>query len=924
LGVAIGSISGVAVSALAALGVFDGLEHDTFDVRARVLQDPARADSSIVIVAVDDNSIEAFRRQLGRWPWPRDAHAQLLAYLTAAGARLTIFDVSFPEPDPLRPASDSAFAHFIAENGRVVLPLTVQPGDSAEAAVWERDLGLEGRRAAMERFAVGAARAAPGAADFPFAEPPDPLFLEPAAQIGTILLNADGDGVTRRSVPVYPSRGLLYPNLALAAARALQPARFDSPVLALTDEGLRLENGTALALDGGTLVLRWHGRYLREGESTYRIHRAADVLLSYNQVALGERTPENADVPFSALRDRVVFVATTAVGTFEPRPTPLAPNDPGVMIHATTLDNYLNDDFLRRAPRSANAAAALVPALLASVAVLALPSATLGALGTLVLLGMVALFGLWTYSSGVWLDVAAPLFATALSFAGVMSVNYFTEGRERRRVKEMFSRYVSPLYVSSLADHYETLRLGGERVPLTVLFSDIRGFTAMSERLPPDTVISTLNQYLEHMSAVVFRNGGTLDKFIGDAVMAFWGAPIHVEDHVRRALDTALEMMEELHALNRRWAVEGRPALDIGIGVNTGEAIVGNIGSLAHKLDYTAIGDTVNVASRLEGLNKELGTHILVSEATVDAAGDAYEFRPLPDTKVKGKENLVRIFELTGRTPDRSRAAPGTARPAATAITLALLALGLGAAAVPLAAQGGGKERWVDNVYQPGRWSGRQLVPHATTNPATDTLALVARVDAYVRQPRWRAEVRRMTPGDSTAQLTVLVGDGADVVVLTAVGSTPFAQHQASSDELILSVVQRFEGGRPARPQEGGRFVERGANNNVTRVVTRSTQARGDFADALLETSTGSRALGLAVLGVQTLAPGRNQEIVASAGPRGAARVRTASGEIVVTPDAAAVTTMRQRSVEYFDLDAFLKELRLGVYRQPAGQEERR
>ena len=922
LGVAIGCFVGVAMSALAAAGVFEGLEHDTFDVRARVLEDAPRADSSIVIVAIDDNSIEAFRRQLGRWPWPREAHAQLLAYLTAAGARLTIFDVSFPEPDPLRPHGDSLFARMIAESGRVVLPLTVQPGDPAEAAAWERDLSLEGRRAVMERFAIGAAAAAPGVQDFPFAEPADPLFLEPAATVGTILLNADGDGVTRRSVPVYLSQGRLYPDLALAAARVLRPDRYDSAVQALTHDGLRLENGTQLPLDNGTLVLRWHGRYLRGGESTYPIYRAADVLLSYNQLALGERTPETADVPFAALRDRIVLVATTAVGTFEPRATPLAPNDPGVMIHATTLDNYLNDDFLRRAPWTANAAATVAPALMASVAVLGLTSATLGALGTLVLLALVAVFGLWTYSNGVWLDLAAPLAATALSFAGVMSVNYFTEGRERRRVKELFSRYVSPMYVSSLADHYETLKLGGDRVPLTLMFTDIRGFTAMSERLPPDTVISLLNEYLGRMAAVVFRHGGTLDKFIGDAVMAFWNAPIPVEDHVQRALETALDMMDELRDLNRVWSEQGRPTIDIGIGVNTGEAIVGNIGSLAHKLDYTVIGDAVNLANRLEGVNKDHGTNIIVSEATMLAAGDAYQFRPLPDTKVKGKEQAVRIFELIGRRGEGNEGERGAGkRSAASMATLALLAVALGAAAPsPAAAQG--KERWVDNVYQPGRWDGRQLVPHATTNPATDTLALIARVDTYVRAPRWRAEIRRMIPGDANAQLTVLVGDGANVLVLTPVGSTPLAEHQAASDELVRSVIARFEAGRPVRPPENGRFVERGANERITRVVVRSANARGEFADALLETG-GSRALGLAVLGVQTLAPGRNQEVMASAGPRGAVRVRTASGEIVVTPDPASVTSMEQRSVDYLGLDAFMRELRLGVYREPTRQEER-
>jgi adenylate cyclase len=923
LGLVTAGLVGAAVSALASFGVLDGVESGTFDARVRALADPEAADSSIVIVAIDDNSIEAFRRQLGRWPWPRETHAQLLAYVTAAGARLTIFDVAFPEPDLLRASGDTAFAREIERSGSVALPMSVQPGSSEEAERWERDLGLEGRRTLLERFAVGEAEAARGMEDFAFAEPPEPMFLAPAATIGTILLHADEDGVTRRSAPAYLSRGKIYPDLALAAARLLRPERYGSPVESLTDAELRLGNGTRLPLADGGLVVGWHGRYLDGGRSTYPIYRAADVLLSYNQVAGGARTSETADVPFAALRGRVVLIATTAVGTFEPRATPLASSDPGVLIHAATLDNYLNDGFMRRASAALNVAATVGPALLVGAAVIGVNAASLGVLITLLVAGAQVLFTGWVFSRGVWLDLAAPLAGTTLSFAALMSAHYFTEGRERRRIKELFSRYVSPQHVSRLTDEYHALKLGGERVPLTVLFSDIRDFTAMSERLPPETVIATMNEYLERMVPVVFRYGGTLDKFVGDAVMAFWGAPIHVEDHARRALDAALDMMEELADLNRLWAEQGLTTrLDIGIGVNTGEAIVGNIGSLTHKVEYTVIGDTVNVANRLESLNRVHGTHIVVSESARLAAGEGFAFRPLEDSRVKGKEHALKVHELIGRTnghPGDTKAGHAAAR----ATTTALLALGvLVAATSPVQAQDGRKERWVDYVYQPGRWEGSRLVTVATTNPLTDSLALVARVDTYAEAPRWRAEVQRMTPGDSTASLTVLVGNDSEVVVLTPLGSTPFAQHEASRDDLVLSVVSRFESGRALRPQDG-LFVDRMADQRVLRVVRRVPAARGEFGDELLQTGTG-RIGGLAALGIQSLAPGRSQAVVASAGPRGVARVRTVDGEIVVTPDTEAVNRMQQWAASYLDLDRFLRELALGIYAPPARREERR
>ena len=205
--------------------------------------------------------------------------------------------------------------------------------------------------------------------------------------------------------------------------------------------------------------------------------------------------------------------------------------------------------------------------------------------------------------------------------------------------------------------------------------------------------------------------------------------------------------------------------LDIGIGVNTGDAIVGNIGSLAHKVEYTAVGDTVNVANRLESLNKELGTHIVVSETTRLAAGEGFDFRPLEATKVKGKDQAVQIYELVGRTRG-SKPAVETAKRVTSAVLLAIALLA--AAPPPAHGQSGAKERWVDFVYRPGRWENRRLVPFSTGNPNSDTLALVARVDTYVRTPRWRAEVQRMIPGDSVAELTVLVGNAESVVVLTA------------------------------------------------------------------------------------------------------------------------------------------------------------
>jgi adenylate cyclase len=236
-----------------------------------------------------------------------------------------------------------------------------------------------------------------------------------------------------------------------------------------------------------------------------------------------------------------------------------------------------------------------------------------------------------------------------LTFTSGMVINYLMEGRQKRQIRAMFSKYVSPEYVAQIVDDPERLHLDGRRAEVSILFSDIRGFTSISEKLEPTQVIAFLNDYLNEMAAIVKSSGGTLDKFIGDAVMAFWGEPIEIADHADRACDCALAMRDATLRISERFEREGKPRIRIGIGVNTGDVVVGNIGSLQHKLDYTVIGDPVNLASRLESLNKELGTTIIISESTRARVAGRFETRPLGQIQVKGKLEAVQVHELLDR-----------------------------------------------------------------------------------------------------------------------------------------------------------------------------------------------------------------------------------------------------------------------------------
>jgi adenylate cyclase len=903
--VAVGAAAALVAVALRLTPPLEVAEARSYDLRAGWVADPSAADGSIVLITIDEGSIETNREELGRWPWDREAYDPLLRYAGAGGARAIVFDIAFPEPHRHYPVGDTILSEALADAGNVVLAMTLHHGVDDAAAAWERNraatesgrIRLEDGRALLARHALPMADTPGLGRDLPYAEEPYPLIGDQAAALGVINWTPDRDGVSRAQQVLFSHRGVVYPSLPLAAARVADPGRFGGEVH-VSDSELRVGN-ERIPLHDGRLIPRWHGPYFADGRATYRSIPAHHIIVSYQDVLAG-RDPA---VPLEDFEDRIVIIAATAIGAFETRATPVSSHDPGVLIHATVLDNLLNGDAVRRAGWPANAGLAAAVALLVALLAVSLPSAAVGTLAAGLVLLLAGVAATWALARGVWIDMAAPLFGGSLAYAGAMLGSYLTEGRDRRRVKEMFGRYVSPEYVSRLADEHENLKLGGERTPVTLLFSDIRGFTALSERLPAETVIEMLNEYLERMAEVVFRHGGTLDKFIGDAVMAFWNAPVPMPDHATRAAEAALDMMEEIEALNRRWQEAGEAArLQVGIGLNTGEAIVGNIGSLTRKLDYTAIGDAVNLAARLESATKDYGVNILISEATRDALEEgAYEVSPLDEVKVKGKEQAVRIFELRGR-----RVAAPRGRPGLVSASMLVVLLGLGSA--PAASQDEPRAQWTDWVYAPGAWQGPRLIPYVTRDPATDSLALVATVDIYSHPPRWRAEFRKVVAPDSVAAPIVVVVDGDRAVVLTALGSTPLGDHEAARDPMVQAVLASIREGRP-QPAGPARIADRARDGTVAFVIERRPAARAEFSRDLLAMGTAGRlGRGIARFGAHAIGGERSQEVVASAGARGVARVRTVGGEIEVMPDTVAVTRIARVAIGIIDLDRFLRE----------------
>lgn len=572
---------GGTIGALAIGGLFFGLLH-TWSARANdrlFLSHPT--DASITIVAIDDASLG----RIGRWPWSRRIHANLISKLSAAGAKVIAYDVNFPEPSTHE--DDQALADAIRDAGNVVLPT-------------ELSLQMERDHFTYDPHAVVA---------------PISLIRSAAKATGHSNTPPDVDGIVRRiPVFVYAPDGdsSVVPSFAVEALRV---AGFeDTRFLAPTDST-------------GQLVVNFAGPPFR----SFRTLSAADILRGTTDLSL--------------LKDKIVFIGSTAADLHDALLVPTSDGlpMPGIEIHASLFDTILHQRWLRHAPMWALLIELMGLALLVSVLVSRLrPRVSLLAT-ILVWIGTVSLaFAL--FDLGWLVDIVWPTLTIFFAYAVVTLERRITADRQRRQFKQALSQYVSPSVVEAILRDPSKLKLGGERRRMSVLFSDIRGFTTISEGMTPEKLVQILNIYLDRMTNLVFANTGVLDKYIGDAVMAFWNAPFDQPAHAKLAVATAIDMRDALAEMNRAKQF-GDIELRIGIGVNTGDMIVGNVGG-ASRFDYTVIGDHVNLASRLEGLTKEYHVDILVTEATVRELGADMLTRKLDKVAVKGKKEPIVIYEV--------------------------------------------------------------------------------------------------------------------------------------------------------------------------------------------------------------------------------------------------------------------------------------
>ncbi len=642
-GLAVGAAAVLCILALDSVHAFRRLEWKSWDARMKAFADPVKASKDIVLIQVDQYSLDFYVKQGIPWPWPRALYGAIVRHLKAGGAKAVFFDITMTERSRFGVEDDEEFAAAVAEAGNVFLPVFLDTEDPAP----EARLDPGAMKSFREKAEAGLPNTLRGASPdggsevwgeiFRSATLPIPGILNAARGTANVRVNPDADTIYRRTPVLFPFQGtrddepsessFFVPSVPFALTMAVRPNADFPPIAAASDR---------------MIVIRFFRPNEKTG-SAYESYTAAAVINSFARVQAGE-APE---VPAEKFAGKTVLIGLTAIGLFDIKASPLSGKVPGVEIQAAALDTILNDRSFGFPGRFLTWLFISILALAAgwTVSIVRKPAAQVAAFAGFLFFPAAASTA--AFAGRIWLDFVAPLAAVLLTIVGAAVLNYMVEGREKRFLKGVFHHYLSPAVIDRIIADPGRLKLGGEQREVTSFFSDVAGFTSISEALGPAKLVALLNEYLTVMTDLILDAGGTLDKYEGDAIIAFWNAPIDVPDHALRAARTALDCQARVAALAPELERKYGRRIKMRIGLNTGPAIVGNMGS-SRRFDYTAMGDTINLASRLESAGKQYGVHLLAGEATMKKTGEALVAREVDVIRVVGKKEPVRIYELIG------------------------------------------------------------------------------------------------------------------------------------------------------------------------------------------------------------------------------------------------------------------------------------
>jgi len=615
------------------VGFFTKPELFLYDSQAKLLRSDKPWDNKVKVILVDEAALKSMSDIAGRWPWPRAIWSDLLDFLSMGGARAVLFDVLFLERQDK--ANDSALVSATKDFGRVYHSMMIFHEDAEINISGKKLAGRALPSGLIEKFAVknvqGGMPLKLGAENNEFALPITGL-ADASKGMAVVEFTPDIDNGHRRTKPLREYQGNYFPVLGLAAFMDAK-----TPV-AIGLDSVKV-NDTVIPIDqDGNAIINMYDPNKVESYSM------SGVFASLQQIRKGN--VENLLLNPDTFKDSIVFIGSSAVGTADLKAIPMGNNAPGVLLHAFLANNYLQNDFMRAPDRRVTFASAFIGVFLTVWAVMFTKKTIIRiALPLAMLLGYIG-YALLSFKFNVHVEMVPFLFATIatdfLSFAYLT----ITEGAEKRRVSHLFAQYVSKDVLDEVLHNYEDYAKSsaGQKVEISVLFSDIRGFTTMSETTAPEKIVEMLNIHFTVMADIILKHNGTIDKYIGDAIMAFWGAPVKTENHAELAVLAGQEMLEGIKEVNRILKERGfEHEVKIGVGINTGVATIGSIGSEIKK-NYTVVGDTVNLSSRLESITKEQKVPLLFSEYTYERINGKIACRRVGNVTVKGRERAVDIY----------------------------------------------------------------------------------------------------------------------------------------------------------------------------------------------------------------------------------------------------------------------------------------
>lgn len=596
--------------------LFRELELRTWDWRARLTADRDRADRNIKIIAVDQPSLDFFEREYAlTWPLPRDAYKHVIDFLIASGARGLAIDLLFTESSSQSVEGDKVLAEASSGPLPVVNAVNLETYEKfVNEEKWKVFAASATEQAASRNFDERF-----GASLFPeFRSITLPIMeiLERGVALGSVHAVPNSDGVFRE----YQAGGRFRGTPVLSLPFAL----FERTV-----------SDARLARPSAQSIVRLHGR-----GSVYETIPIAEVIQA--QADLNDGKPPRLSL--EKLRGSYVFLGATAPGLLDLRPTSVEERGNGVSFLAAVLDNLLHNDFVRRVPPVFELLVAIALLSATAAVVFRLENLRHQVLAAVVLLAGVLGIAIVAAYQGWWLSVVPLVLSLTLVAFLSLGLQYQLEGRQHRFIRRAFQFYVSPALVDQIVENPTTLAVGGEKRELSIFFSDLVGFTSLSERLDPTLLVSLLNDYLSLTSEIIQESGGTVDKYVGDAVVAFWNAPIPVSDHAERAVRTAIRCQAEILRRAAYFRETFGAELRARIGINSAIVSVGNFGSRT-RFTYTMIGDGANLASRIEGINRYFGTSVLFTGSTESGLSSEIERRKVADLRVKGKAEVVSVFE---------------------------------------------------------------------------------------------------------------------------------------------------------------------------------------------------------------------------------------------------------------------------------------